>query len=129
MNLSTITLLVLAWQLLANSNGEKSPLDNVGSLLTEDNKAVVDNIKKLTDSTASAEDKTGAVLGLATNPSVAVIAEKLLGKKDSAPLINDEGFNLGTPSADSRIFFKEVDNVADTEVKSKLYKWYDWQYK
>lgn len=129
MNLSTITLLVLAWQLLGNSNGGKSPIDNIGSLLTDDNKAVVDSIKKLTDSTASAEDKTGAVLGLATNPSVASIAEKLLGKNDSAPLINDEGFNLGTPSTDSRIFFKEVDNVADIEVKSKLYKWYDWQYK
>ena len=131
MNLSTVAMLLLAWQLLSGGNDQGETMtDKLGALLSDDSKALVGNIQKLSDANATAEDKTGAVLGLVTNPTVMSIADKLLGGKNetSKPLVNDEGYKLGTPSADSAKFFSEVDNVADAEVKSKLYKWYDWQY-
>ena len=122
MNLSTVAMLLLAWQLLSGGNDKGETMtDKLGAMLSDDSKALVGNIQKLSDANATAEDKTGAVLGLVTNPTVMSIAGK--------PLVNDEGYNLGTPSADSANFFSEIDNVADAEVKSKLYKWYDWQYR
>lgn len=133
MNLSTVAMLLLAWQLLGGGNDKGETMtDKLGAMLSDDSKALVGNIQKLSDANATAEDKTGAVLGLVTNPTVMSIADKLLGNKQSEtgkPLVNDEGYNLGTPSVDSAKFFSEIDNVADAEVKSKLYKWYDWQYR
>ena len=126
MNLSTALLLLVCWQLLANkpSDQTQNTPPDIKSFLSDDTKTLVDNIGKLSSTTATSDEKTGALLGLVTNPTVMSFAETILGGQK--PLVNDEGYNLGTPSAESKEFFKSVDNIADAEVKSKLYKWYDW---
>ncbi len=126
MNLSTALLLLVCWQLLGNkpSDQTQNTPPDIKSFLSDDTKTLVDNIGKLSSTTATSDEKTGALLGLVTNPAVMSFAETILGGQK--PLVNDEGYNLGTPSAESKEFFKSVDSIADAEVKSKLYKWYDW---
>ena len=134
MNLSGIALALLAWQLLCGSDNAKQ---NDGlpfaQLLSEDSRNLLADIGKLSDKTTTAEQKTSAVLDLVGNPAVMSLASKLLGNANidqaDKPLVNDEGYNLGTPNRECREFFRPVENVADAEVKGKLYKWYDWYIK
>lgn len=126
MNLSTALLLLVAWQMLGNKSNDRqqTPPPDLKSFLSDDTRTLMDSIGKLSSTTATSDEKTGALLGLVTNPTVMSLAESFLGGQK--PLVNDEGYNLGTPSKESQEFFKPVDTIADAEVKSKLYKWYDW---
>lgn len=124
MNLSTIAIALLVWQLL--SRKDDVPF---ADMLNDDNKNLLDGIQKLTDKNADQSDKTGAILQLLTNPSIMNAAQNLFANSQEKPLVNSEGYNLGTPSKASKQFFQSVDKIADEEVKSKLYKWYDWYVK
>ena len=58
--------------------------------------------------------------------AVMSVAEGLFKKKDEpAPVVNDEGYKFETPSKDSQEFFRPIDNIADAEIKHKLYWFYD----
>ena len=126
MNLSTALLLLVAWQMLGNKSNDRQQMSppDLKSFLSDDTRTLIDSIGKLSSTTATSDEKTGALLGLVTNPTVMSLAESFLGGQK--PLVNDEDYNLGTPSKESQEFFKPVDTIADAEVKSKLYKWYDW---
>lgn len=132
MNLSTIALALLAWQLLSNSGGKpketpsKSPLENISQFVNEDTKNIIDCVEKISSKDTSAEDKTGAIFQMMTNPAVMNIANSLFKKADSPkPMENDEGYKFEQPSKDSQEFFKPIENIADAEVKHKLYWFYD----
>lgn len=130
MNLSTIAMLLIAWQLLSKSNApkqNKSPLESLSSFMSDDTKNIMDSITKLSDKDASQEDKTGAIFQMMTNPAVMDMASKLFNKQepDKKQDENDEGYKFETPSATSREFFRPIDNIADAEVKHKLYWFYD----
>lgn len=123
MNLSVIALALLALQLLSNKP-EKKP--SIADFLSDDTKSLISCVEKLSDKNAQGSDKTEALLQMMTNPQVAEIAEKLFAKKDN--LKNDEGYDFGSPSQASKDFFRPIDNVADAEVKHKLYSFYDKWY-
>lgn len=134
MNLSTIAIALLAWQLLSNNNDKQngkpnaSPLDNISQFVSEDTKSIIDCVGKLSDKNCSQEDKTGALFQMMTNPTVMNVASSLFKKTEEhkdEPFVNDEGYQFETPSEQSRDFFKPIDNIADAEVKHKLYWFYD----
>lgn len=50
------------------------------------------------------------------------------GANAQSGFVNDEGFRFPEPSAASREFFRPIDNIADAEVKNKLYRFYDSWY-
>lgn len=95
--------------------------------MSDDTKNIMDSITKLSDKDASQEDKTGAIFQMMTNPAVMDMASKLFNKQepDKKQDENDEGYKFETPSATSREFFRPIDNIADAEVKHKLYWFYD----
>ena len=131
MNLSTIAIALLAWQLLSKGGDKQqknaqSPLDNIAQFVNDDAKSIIDCVGKLSDKNSSQEDKTGALFQMITNPAVMNMASGLFKKNDEQPPIgNDEGYEFETPSKQSRDFFKPIDNIADAEVKHKLYWFYD----
>ena len=130
LNLSTIAMLLIAWQLLSKGTApkqNKSPLESLSSFMSDDTKNIMDSITKLSDKDASQEDKTGAIFQMMTNPAVMDMASKLFNKQetDKKQDENDEGYKFETPSATSREFFRPIDNIADAEVKHKLYWFYD----
>lgn len=131
MNLSTIALALLAWQLLSGSNQPKqkpaaSPLETISQFVSDDTKSIIDCVEKLSSNNSSQQDKTGAILQMMTNPTVMNMASNLFGKANAdEPIVNDEGYKFEQPSKDSREFFKPIDNIADSEVKNKLYWFYD----
>ncbi len=130
MNLSTIALALLAWQLLSGGNKQQqkpnaSPLDNISQFMNEDTKSILESVSKLSDKDSSQEDKTDAILQMITNPAVMNMASNLFKKNEKQPETNDEGYKFDTPSSDSREFFKPIDNIADAEIKHKLYWFYD----
>ena len=45
--------------------------------------------------------------------------------KERDTFSNEEGYSFEKPSASSQEFFRPIDNIADAEVKSKLYWFYD----
>lgn len=66
-------------------------------------------------------------MNLSTVAMLLLAWQLLSGGNDKGETMTDK---LGAMlSDDSAKFFSEIDNVADAEVKSKLYKWYDWQYR
>lgn len=130
MNVYSIALIFLAWQLIKQNgrqNGGGFPKD----ILSENAQNVVDAVQNLTNGGS----KTDALLSLLTNPAVSEILSQFLTKSDvkndapkqsTAPNVNDEGYVFkDRPSADSQSFFSPVDNIADDEVKHKLYRFYD----
>ena len=137
MNLSTIALALLAWQLLSNNNQSKPkpsaiPLDTISQFVNDDAKSIIDCVGKLSSNDATQQDKTGAILQMMTNPAVMNMATSLFGngkttdgKKTDEPIVNDEGYKFEQPSQASKEFFKPIDNIADAEVKNKLYWFYD----
>lgn len=130
MNLSTIALALLAWQLLSGGNNQQqkpqaSPLENISQFMSDDTKNILESVSKLSSKDSTQEDKTGAILQMITNPTVMNMASSLFGKTDKKTETNDEGYKFDTPSSDSREFFKPIDNIADSEVKHKLYWFYD----
>ena len=132
MNLSTIALALLAWQLLSGGNSpakkpDKSPLETISQFVNDDTKNIIDCVGKLSSNDSSQQDKTGAILQMMTNPAVMNMASSLFGKgqSDEKPVVNDEGYKFEQPSKASQEFFKPIDNIADAEVKHKLYWFYD----
>ena len=101
MNLSTALLLLVAWQMLGNKSNDRQQMSppDLKSFLSDDTRTLMDSIGKLSSTTATSDEKTGALLGLVTNPTVMSLAESFLGGQK--PLVNDEGYNLGTPSKES----------------------------
>lgn len=109
MNLSTIALALLAWQLLSGGNKQQqkpnaSPLDNISQFMNEDTKSILESVSKLSNKDSSQEDKTGAILQMITNPAVMNMASNLFKKNEKQPETNDEGYKFDTPSSDSREF-------------------------
>ena len=84
-------------------------------------------IRERSSNDSSQQDKTGAILQMMTNPAVMNMASSLFGKgqSDEKPVVNDEGYKFEQPSKASQEFFKPIDNIADAEVKHKLYWFYD----
>lgn len=133
MNLSTIALALLAWQLLSNGQDKQqekaptSPLENISQFVNDDTKNILDCVQKLSSKDSTQEDRTGAIFQMITNPTVMNMASSLFKKAEepSKPVVNDEGYRFETPSKASQEFFKPIDNIADAEVKHKLYWFYD----
>lgn len=132
MNLSTIALALLAWQLLSGNNGKqqgksaKSPLESISQFVSDDTKSILDCVGKLSDKDSTQEDKTGALFQMMTNPAVMNMASNLFKKtEEQQPIVNDEGYKFDSPSPQSKEFFKPIDNIADAEIKHKLYWFYD----
>lgn len=142
MNLSTVALLLIAWQVLSNNgNGAKqqntpkaSPLMGLSDFLSDDTKNIISCVNKLSDSHCTQEDKTGAIFQMMTNPAVMNIASSFFGgnsqqepkpETKAEPMQNDEGYKFEQASPASQEFFRPIDNIADAEVKHKLYWFYD----
>lgn len=134
MNLSNVALLLLAWQLLSGNMAQKSKTPPAGltDLLSEDTRNMIDCVGKLSSKDCSREDKTGAILQMLSNPAVMNLANSLF-TQTSAPQqqpaaqenVNSEGYRFETPSEETRQFFRPIDNIADAEIKHKLYWFYD----
>ena len=150
MNLSTIALLLIAWQVLSGNNGNngakqqqappRSPLDNLSGLLSDDTKNIIDCVNKLSDRQCSQEDKTGAIFQMMTNPAVMNIASSFFGggnngstngnngescNQQENKMTNSEGYKFEQPTPAAQEFFRPIDDIADAEVKHKLYWFYD----
>ena len=151
MNLSTVALLLIAWHVLSgNGNGAqqqnnppRSPLEGLSGLLSDDTKNIINCVNKLSDSQCSQEDKTGAIFQMMTNPAVMNIASSFFGGSQQASsdgaqtppatnseasnggMTNGEGYAFEQPSDAAQEFFRPIDNIADAEVKHKLYWFYD----
>ena len=132
MNLSTVALLLLAWQLLSSQNTQKQ---NLTDFLSADTKNMLDCVTQLSSNGKSGTDKMGTILQMMSNPLFAELAGKMFGggQKEAPPppqqtdFTNDEGYKFKQPSAASQEFFKPIENIADPEVKNKLYRMYeDW---
>ena len=140
-NLSTIALIMLAWQLLGNSQKtpqkpSQRPQIGIGDFLNDDAKNILNCMGKLSHPSCSQEDKTNAIFQMMANPAVMNLASNLFGGSNGASSqettatasdehVNSEGYRFETPSASSQEFFRPIDNIADTEVKHKLYWFYD----
>ena len=149
MNLSTVALLLIAWQVLSSGNGNSgaernapkaSPLDNLSGLLSDDTKNIISCVNKLTDSRCSNEDRTGAIFQMMTNPAVMNIASSFFrsggnqqqnGEEQAKDgqcgngEENSEGYKFTQASKSAQEFFRPIDDIADAEVKHKLYWFYD----
>ncbi len=145
MNLSTVALVLLAWQLLADRNAppKRPPQIGIGDLFCDDVKNIIHTAQKLSSEDCSQQDKAGAIFEIMCNPAVQSIANNFfggMGSKNSEqpqqsppeqpsgetdPNVNSEGYRFETPSAASQEFFRPIDNIADAEVKHKLYRFYD----
>ena len=149
LNLSTVALLLLAWYAFSgsgkntqNNRPKTSPLENLSSFLSDDTQNILNCVNTLSSNNCSQEDKTSAILQMMANPAVMNIASSFFGggkteqgakndgyeqtdKSESCEHVNSEGYRYETPSASSQEFFRPIDNIADTEVKHKLYWFYD----
>ncbi|MCM1533637.1 MAG: hypothetical protein NC099_03180 [Corallococcus sp.] len=130
--MTTIAIALLAWQLLTSGNSpsekKRSPLEDLSQFVSDDAKSIIDCVGKLSSNDVSQEDKTGAIFQMMTNPAVINIADSLF-KKDKTSrqteVKNDEGYTFEQPSLASQEFFRPIDNIADAEIKHKLYRFYD----
>ena len=150
MNLSTVALILLGWYALSGSNKQPqrpeqqrtSPLENLSGLLSDDTKNIINCVNTLSSNKCSQEDRTNALLQMMTNPTVMNLAGNFFGggaseksqesndsftqtDQQDGEHINSEGYRFETPSASSQEFFRPIDNIADTEIKHKLYWFYD----
>ena len=151
-NLSMLAVILLAWQLLSNSpntrqNPSPPPQIGIADFLNDDTKNMLNCVNKLTNST-NTQDTTSAIFEIISNPAVMNIASNLFGSKGNSgaqgeqgqesssttaqtssetdnPHVNEEGYRFETPSESSQEFFRQIDNIADAEVKHKLYWFYD----
>lgn len=141
MNLSTVALLLLGWYALSGSNKQSqrderktSPLENLSGFLSDDTKNILNCVSTLSSNKCSQEDRTSALFQMMTNPAVMNLAGNFFGgmgagskdeQGESDQHVNSEGYRFETPSASSQEFFRQIDNIADTEIKHKLYWFYD----
>ena len=154
-NLSTVALILLAWQLLSNTpnkeNTRPRPQVGLSDFLSDDTKSMINCVDKLSSSQCSQEDRTSAIFQMISNPAVINLASNLFGgmgnsttanptnnttenaenlsqkqeNHSSDQHVNSEGYRFETPSSASQEFFRPIDNIADTEIKHKLYWFYD----
>ncbi|MCM1289432.1 MAG: hypothetical protein NC183_02035 [Corallococcus sp.] len=143
MNLSAIALAIVAWKLFSDKQTREKdapPKIALTDFLNDDAKTVIEGAEKLTSKNSNADEKMSAILGLIGNPTIMNLAGSLFGQGQSAKaspetqtqteenaanFTNDEGYEFAKPSASAQEFFHPIDNVADAEVKSKLYWFYD----
>ncbi len=127
MNLSTIAILLIAWQLLSKRTRLRLRRLKIYRSLCRTTQKYNGLRRKLSSKESSQEDKTGAIFQMMTNPAVMNFASNLFKKKDEpkSNAENEEGFKFETPSKASQDFFKPIDNIADAEIKHKLYWFYD----
>lgn len=141
MNLSTVAMLLLAWQLLKSQNAENQRKPDLTEFLSDETKNMIECVNKLSAKSASNDDKMGAIFQIASNPTVMGLLQNLFAKADANTsqnkpqnaqnethiddLTNDEGYSFEKPSDACREFFRPIDNIADAEVKHKLYWFYD----
>lgn len=131
-NFTTVALILLLWKVMGSKSPSQQaqPLFDGGieKLLSDDTKNVIDCAKKLADANASAEDKTGAIFQIMSNPSVIETFGKMMGGDAPAKEeknTNEEGYTFEGRSEESRKFFEPIADIADVEVKNKLRKFYD----
>ena len=147
MNLSTLALILLAWQLLYGGNSSQNtqqppPKPKLTDFLSEDTKNMMNCVDKLSSQECSQEDKTSAIFQMLSNPAVMNLASNMFGgfgktttkqpdeserqqQNDENADVNSEGYRFETPSKASQEFFRPIDNIADEEIKHKLYWFYD----
>lgn len=128
MNLSTILMLFAAWNILSANKSKPREGSKMTDFLSDDAKNIYNCVDKLTSKQSSQEDKTGALFQIISNPSVMELAGRLFNSKQNEQppsQQNEEGYAFETPSASSQEFFRPIDNIADAEVKHKLYWFYD----
>lgn len=140
MNWSTVALLFFAWQMLSQNKQSSPKLQDVAPFLSDETKDILDGVAKLSSTTATNEDKTGAILQMMTNPTVINFAQNLFGSKgadktpdkpndapsdDGLKNQNDEGYTFGSPTERAKQFFAPVDAIATAEIKHKLCYFYD----
>lgn len=140
MNWSTVALLFFAWQMLSQNKQSSPKLQDVAPFLSDETKDILDGVAKLSSTTATNEDKTGAILQMMTNPTVINFAQNLFGTKgtDKTPdkpsdapsddvleNQNDEGYTFDSPTERAKQFFAPVDAIATAEIKHKLCYFYD----
>lgn len=143
MNLSTVAIALLAWQMLSNTqNTKKSGAPDLFDFLSDDTKTMLNCVEKLSSNRSSNDDKIGAILQMMSNPVIMEFVQNTFGKKaeGEAPkeeqkeerfenkeerFENQEGYKFETPSADCKEFFRPIENIADNEVKNKLYWFYE----
>ncbi len=142
MNLSTIALLLLVWQLLGTKSTSQSQSavkkPDLTQLFSDDTKSMIDCVGKLSSQKSTNDDKMGALFQIISNPTVMNLVQNLFPQKDGTKtdtpqeataqqneFTNDEGYRFETPSTESQEFFRPIDNIADAEVKNKLYWFYD----
>ncbi len=141
--MSTVALILLAWQLLSSDKKQtrrEPPRLGLGEILSDNVKNIIHSAQKLSDGSCSQEDRAGAIFEIMSNPTLQNIASTLFGNMgtgsaaDAAPQksaevndpdVNSEGYRFETPSPDSREFFRPIDDIADTDIKHKLYWFYD----
>lgn len=153
MNLSALAIALLAFQMFSNTQKPKekhSP--DLTSFLSDDTKGILDCFGKLSSKQSGKDDKLGAILQMISNPVFSEITQVLFNNKASnreqsqeaeqeqqsehrqetaqdnatqQPFTNDEGYTFETPSEKSREFFRPIENIADAEVKNKLYTFFD----
>ncbi len=134
MNWSTVALLFFAWQMLSKNTQSSPKLQDIAPFLSEDTKGILEGVTKLASTTASNEDKTGAIFQMMTNPTVMNFAQNLFGgqkpQTEETPTTppqeqNDEGYTFDSPSERAKQFFAPIDTIATTEIKHKLCYFYD----
>jgi hypothetical protein len=148
MNISTAIMLFLAWQMLSKNGGIGGGaggrgLSGLSGLLNNETKELLSSVSKLTDKTASSDEKTSAIFQMITNPTVQTFTGGLFGNKgnggsgtaeatasaspqDVTYDTNEEGYVFrDIPSEGAKDFFKPVENIANVEARHKLYKLYD----
>ncbi len=145
MNLSTVALILLAWHLLSDK-APKPSAHGWTDMLSEDVRRVIDSARKLSDKHCSEEERAGAIFEIMSNPALQNIAGRVFAPSQQPasspqsepspppsspspdPDVNSEGYRFETPSEASREFFRPIDDIADSEVKHKLYWFYDHWY-
>lgn len=142
MNLSTIALLLLAWQLFGTKNTSESQQaakkPDLIQLFSDDTKNMIDCVGKLSSQKSTNDDKMGALFQIISNPTVMNLVQNMFPQKNAAEteasqqtappqneFTNEEGYRFETPSTESQEFFRPIDGIADAEVKNKLYWFYD----
>ena len=104
---------------------QQNAFDDVLKMLNEDTIGLLQCLTKLNDKNCTADDKQSALFQMLTNPTVLDLFGKMFSQQQQAPMQNQEGYVFEQPSKDSQDFFRPIENIADAEVKHKLYWFYD----
>ncbi len=145
MNLSTVALILLAWQLLGSGDKPRRtpPQMDLKNVLSDDVKQMINSAQRLSDKNCTQAERAGAIFEIMANPALQSLAGSIFGTmgsqnneasppppqepecKTEEPNVNAEGYRFETPSPATQEFFRPIDNIADAEVKHKLYWFYE----